>query len=115
MIRRLTIAILIAALVGFAPAARAADACSANYVDYGCYGSLTLTGAPGTQFVVRAEQPDGSYAVVWTGMITLGPSQRLVAETGPTWDCQPQFIVQFFGPSGSETLLIEDPAQWYLE
>jgi hypothetical protein len=116
MIRFLTIALLITALVGFSPAARADGLNSATWVDLGPNGVMTLTALPGTQFVVRAELADGSYAVVWAGNIGLLPAVKVLAEPGPVGNGQPQFTITLTGPGGQEVLTIEDPNErWYLE
>jgi hypothetical protein len=116
MIRRLAAALVLAALVGFAPPARAVGLNTATFLDLGANGVLTLTALPGTQFVVRAELADGSYAVVWGGTIGLLPAVRVVAEPGPVGNGQPQFTITFTGPGGQEVLNIEDPNErWYLE
>jgi hypothetical protein len=114
MTRHLTIALLLAALVGFAPAARADGLNSATYVDLGSQGLLTLTGAPGTQFVVRAELADGSYAVVWGGTLGLLPVARALAEPGPVGNGQPQFTITFTWSGGQEVIAVDDPGDgWY--
>jgi hypothetical protein len=116
MIRRLALAILIAALVGVAPAARADGPNSATFVDLGPQGVLTLTALPGTQFVVRAEQADGTYATVWAGTMGLVAQARTLADTGPVGNGQPQYLIYFSwsGGSGSEVIAVDDPDEgWY--
>jgi hypothetical protein len=117
MIRVLALALVITALVGFAPVAQAAGPYTATFLDLGDHGVLTLTGTPGTQFVVRAEQMDGSYATVWAGSIGLLPVTNTVAEPGPVGNGQPQFVIYFSSPGGGhDVLTIDDPAdRWYLE
>jgi hypothetical protein len=115
MIRRLTAAILVAALVGFAPSSSALGSSTATYLDLGEQCVLTLDALPGTNFLVRAEQADGSYAIVWVGTIDIAPLSRILPDAGAVGNGQPQFVIQFWGPGGQETIAIQDTPDdgWY--
>src|SRR5262245_38602193 len=105
-----------------APLAAAAEAhpsaAKFGYFGGGCMGALTVTSAPGDQFIVRAQSPDGNYIVSASGQIPESGSLMLATPAmGPHNDNQPQFIVEIHSPLGAVfSVLASGPSDgndWY--
>jgi hypothetical protein len=73
---------------------------SAIYEGTAQSGVITVTGPVGQNFAIRAEQPSGSYALIYSG--TLGTTSTASVNAVPSGilgNDTPPFIVVFFTPS----------------
>src|SRR5262245_44645526 len=111
MLRSLIAAALAALVIGTAaPQKVDATPCSSvTYVrlwspgDPMHWGSLTITSAPSSRYVVWGEQANGGFAVISQGTVSpLGVATFFVPETGSPTDGVPQFGVSITGPYGTE-------------
>lgn len=71
-----------------------------------CTGHLEITGAPGTQFTVAAQQYAGNYAPVASGVIGSDGSAAIdLPKIGPSADCKPQYRVQMVHSDCGPTII----------
>ena len=85
-----------------------------------CTGHLEITGAPGTQFTVAAQQYGGNYAPAASGVIGSDGSAAVdLPKIGPSSDCKPQYRVMMTRSDSTSTIICAvaplDDGLWWLD